>query len=246
MFLEGLRTSRQRPLCMRLARNRVSATVSCLVEAMISRETSSTSRLRPPVRGPRRRSAAMVGSLVQCRSALFNPGGGYKKSLFSEVSSGQIRTQFGSKHVFGQPAGAVWRRAYAKYNQSILAKEQWDPWDLRDLWGLWDPGDLCGPWDLRRLRDMWGLRDLWDLWDLWDLETCGTCGPWGTCVACGTCGTCGAGGNCETYAICGTCGICGTAGPVGPVGPGEPLWPVGPVGPVGPARLEPHVLATRS
>ena len=77
---------------MGLARSRVAATVSCRLEPAISRETSSTTRSRAHVRGPRRRSAATVGSFVKCRSALFNPGGGYKKRLLWEVSSVQIQT----------------------------------------------------------------------------------------------------------------------------------------------------------
>ena len=86
MFLEEFRASRQRPFPVGLARSRVSATMSCRLQPTFSRETSSTTRSWPHVRGHRWRSAAMVGSLVKCRSAFFNPGGGYRKTLGAAVA----------------------------------------------------------------------------------------------------------------------------------------------------------------
>ena len=81
MFLEAFRASTQRPFRVGLARSHVSATMSCRLQPTLSRDTSSTTRSWPNVREHRRRPAAMVGSLVKCRSPLFNPGGCYKKTL---------------------------------------------------------------------------------------------------------------------------------------------------------------------
>ena len=84
----------------------------------------------------------MVGSLVKCRSALFNPGGGYKKRVLWEVSGVQIQAvpqclYTGGTIVLTMTSGfhevvearqsrglecAVWRRACGKANVEMNSR----------------------------------------------------------------------------------------------------------------------------
>mgnify|MGYP002052977429 CR=1 FL=1 len=113
MFLEAFRASTQRPFRVGLARSHVSATMSCRLQPTLSRDTSSTTRSWPNVREHRRRPAAMVGSLVKCRSPLFNPGGCYKKTL----SLGSLQRSDPGSYVC-----AVWRRACGKANVKMNSR----------------------------------------------------------------------------------------------------------------------------
>ena len=151
MFLEAFRASTQRPFRVGLARSHVSATMSCRLQPTLSRDTSSTTRSWPNVREHRRRPAAMVGSLVKCRSPLFNPGGCYKKTL--ALGSLQ-RSDPGSYVMF------VGRAAVAGLRVCSLAQSMWksecknefSPWRWSTPWIK-----KCRPRKARHLFDSFPL-----------------------------------------------------------------------------------------
>jgi len=93
MFLEAFRVSTQRPFRVGLVRSHVSATMPCRLQPTLSRDTSSTTRSWPNVRGHRRRPAAMVGSLVKCRSALLIEGVVAKKRLAVQKNAWRLSLQ---------------------------------------------------------------------------------------------------------------------------------------------------------